>query len=107
MVVVLCNLKPVKMRGVLSCGMVMCASTPDKVEILSPPAGSQPGDLVEFPGFPRLPDPLLNPKKKIFETCAPDLMTNSDRAAVYKDAVMTVPGKGAVIAPSLCGVAVK
>lgn len=26
MVVVLCNLKPAKMRGVESCGMVLCAS---------------------------------------------------------------------------------
>ncbi|QQP49026.1 Uncharacterized protein FKW44_009537, partial [Caligus rogercresseyi] len=30
MVVVLCNLKPSKMRGILSEAMVMCASTPDK-----------------------------------------------------------------------------
>jgi len=29
--VLLCNLKPVKMRGILSEAMVMCASTPDKV----------------------------------------------------------------------------
>ena len=31
MVVILCNLKPAKMRGILSEAMVMCASTPDKV----------------------------------------------------------------------------
>lgn len=84
MVVVLCNLKPAKMRGVLSQAMVMCASTPEKVEILSPPSGSVPGDLVEFEGYPRVPDAQLNPKKKIFETCAPDLKTNSDLVAVYK-----------------------
>ncbi|CAF4618431.1 unnamed protein product, partial [Rotaria magnacalcarata] len=29
LVVVLCNLKPAKMRGIMSEGMVMCASTPD------------------------------------------------------------------------------
>lgn len=28
----MCNLKPAKMRGVLSEGMLMCASTPEKVE---------------------------------------------------------------------------
>ena len=83
-VVVLCNLKPVKMRGVLSHAMVMCASTPEKVEILSPPEGSVPGDLVEFEGYPRQPDQQLNPKKKIFETCAPDLKTDSNKVAVYK-----------------------
>lgn len=40
MVIVMCNLKPAKMRGVTSEAMVMCASTPDKVEIMSPPAVS-------------------------------------------------------------------
>lgn len=30
-VVLLCNLKPAKMRGVTSEAMVMCASTPEKV----------------------------------------------------------------------------
>ena len=33
MVVLLCNLKPAKMRGILSEAMVMCASTPDKVYV--------------------------------------------------------------------------
>ena len=33
-VVLLCNLKPAKMRGVTSEAMVMCASTPDKVNNL-------------------------------------------------------------------------
>lgn len=31
LVIVLCNLKPAKMRGVESRGMVLCASTPEKV----------------------------------------------------------------------------
>ena len=84
MVVLLCNLKPVKMRGVTSHAMVMCASTPDKVEILSPPESSKPGDLVEFEGYPRQPDAQLNPKKKIFEACAPDLKTSGDLVALYK-----------------------
>jgi len=106
-VVLLCNLKPAKMRGVLSQAMVMCASSPDKVEILTPPPGSLPGDLVSFPGFPRLPDPLLNPKKKVFEACAPDLKTDAARVCVYRDAAMTVEGKGVVTAESLAGVAVK
>uniref|UniRef100_A0AAY5EZ24 Aminoacyl tRNA synthetase complex interacting multifunctional protein 1a n=1 Tax=Electrophorus electricus TaxID=8005 RepID=A0AAY5EZ24_ELEEL len=38
--------------GVLSQAMVMCASSPDKVEILDPPSGSVPGDRVTFQGFP-------------------------------------------------------
>lgn len=37
MVVVMMNLKPAKMRGITSEAMVMCASTPEKVEVMSPP----------------------------------------------------------------------
>ena len=40
-----------RMRGVLSEAMVMCASTPEKVEILDPPTGSVPGDRVIVEGY--------------------------------------------------------
>ena len=62
----------------------MCASTPEKVEILSPPAGCKPGDHVLVDGYVRNPDTQLNPKKKIFETCAPDLTVNSSKEACFK-----------------------
>ncbi|XP_037714316.1 aminoacyl tRNA synthase complex-interacting multifunctional protein 1 [Drosophila subpulchrella] len=107
LVVVMCNLKPAKMRGVTSEAMVMCASTPDKVEVLSPPAGAVPGDLVHCEGYPRQPDAQLNPKKKIFEACAPDLKTNADLVACYKGAALHVPGKGNVVAQTLKNVNVK
>lgn len=106
-VMILANLKPVKMRGVTSEAMVMCASSPEKVEILTPPQGAVPGDLVQCEGYPREPEAILNPKKKIFETCAPDLLTNDDKVACYKGAPLVVPGKGAVVAPTLKGVNVK
>ena len=64
--------------------MVMCASTPEAVEILSPPAGSKPGDPVLVDGYVRNPDAQLNPKKKIFEACAPDLSVNKNKEACYK-----------------------
>ncbi|EDS26755.1 multisynthetase complex auxiliary component p43 [Culex quinquefasciatus] len=105
--VVLCNLKPAKMRGILSEAMVMCASTPEKVEILAPPEGSVPGDLVHVEGYPRVPDAVMNPKKKIFETVAPDLRTNGELVACYKDSTFVVPGKGPVKAQSLKNVNVK
>uniref|UniRef100_A0A915HK07 Methionine--tRNA ligase, cytoplasmic n=1 Tax=Romanomermis culicivorax TaxID=13658 RepID=A0A915HK07_ROMCU len=50
-VLLLCNLKPQKMRGIESQGMVLCASTPQKVEILNPPPGAVPGDRVFVTGF--------------------------------------------------------
>lgn len=105
--VVLCNLKPAKMRGILSEAMVMCASSPEKVEILAPPEGSVPGDLVHVEGYPRVPDAVMNPKKKIFETVAPDLHTNEDLLACYKDKTFVVPGKGPVKAQTLKNVHVK
>lgn len=107
MVVVLCNLKPAKMRGILSEAMVMCASSAEKVEVLSPPVGSVPGDHVHCEGYERNPDIQLNPKKKVFETCAPDLKTNDSLVACFKGAALNVPGKGNIIAQSLKNVSVK
>jgi len=52
MVVVLCNLKEKKLAGFPSHGMVLCGETPDKsaVELLTPPAGCVPGDLITIDG---------------------------------------------------------
>jgi hypothetical protein len=47
-----CNLKPAKMRGILSEGMIMCGSSPEKVEIIVPPQGAAIGDRVTVEGFP-------------------------------------------------------
>lgn len=107
MVVVMCNLKPAKMRGVTSEAMVMCASTPEKVEVLSPPPTAVPGDLVHCDGYVRNPEPQLNPKKKVFETCAPDLTTNDSLQACYKGTPWNIPGKGFVVAQTLKNVNVK
>lgn len=107
MVIVMCNLKPAKMRGVTSEAMVMCASTPEKVEILSPPPSSVPGDLVHCEGYNRNPEPQLNPKKKVFETCAPDLTTNDLLQACYKGTPWNIPDKGFIVSQTLINVNVK
>ncbi|GJQ74823.1 hypothetical protein Trydic_g21660 [Trypoxylus dichotomus] len=106
-VVLLCNLKPVKMRGITSEAMVMCASSLESVEVLIPPKDAMPGDIVECNGFARKPDAVMNPKKKIFETVAPDLHTNDKLEACYKGIPFTVPGKGPILAKTLKNVAVK
>ncbi|KAK4005392.1 hypothetical protein OUZ56_007106 [Daphnia magna] len=103
----MCNLKPAKMRGITSEGMLMCASTSDKVEILLPPNGAVPGDLVEADGYVRCPDPVLNPKKKIWETVAPDLKTNAEKIATFKGAVLSIPNKGPISAATLANVQIK
>ena len=55
LVVVLTNLRARKLAEWNSHGMVMCAETDTKsvVELLIPPKGSKPGDLISFEGFPR------------------------------------------------------
>jgi glutamyl-tRNA synthetase len=66
--------------------MVMCASNADhtKVELLIPPADSTPGEKVYFEGNEGEPEAQLNPKKKVFETVQPDMVTRDDLVAVWK-----------------------
>ncbi|KFK24871.1 hypothetical protein AALP_AA8G035800 [Arabis alpina] len=93
MVCVLCNLKPSKMRDVMSHAMVLAASSSDgsKVELVEPPESAKIGDRVTIPGFEGEPDDLLNPKKKVWETLMVDLNTNENLVACYKDLPFTTP----------------
>ncbi|XP_033118019.1 aminoacyl tRNA synthase complex-interacting multifunctional protein 1-like isoform X1 [Anneissia japonica] len=106
-VIICCNLKPAKMRGILSQAMVMCASG-DTVELLTPPAGSVPGDRISFDGFP-LDDfpPQMNPKKKVLEKILADLFTNEDKVATYKGIPWKVEGKGICKAPTMAKTKIK
>uniref|UniRef100_A0A1A8LE71 Aminoacyl tRNA synthetase complex-interacting multifunctional protein 1 n=2 Tax=Nothobranchius TaxID=28779 RepID=A0A1A8LE71_9TELE len=107
MAILLCNLKPAKMRGVVSQAMVMCASSPDKVEILDPPGGSVPGDRVSVQGFPGEPDKELNPKKKVWEQVQPELRTDDQCVATYKGAAFEVFGKGVCKAQTMSNSGIK
>lgn len=86
----LCNLKAAKMRGILSEGMIMCGSSPEKVEIINLPAGASIGDKVTVPGYDGAPDVLLNPKKKIWEQVQPDLKIDENGVATYKGSAWKV-----------------
>jgi len=87
-VVVVCNLKPVKMRGIKSAAMVLAASPRLKegeadnhagpVELVSPPADAQAGERVYFEGWKGEPEKQLNPKKKVWETFQPGFTTTDD-----------------------------
>lgn len=107
LVVLLCNLKPAKMRGVVSQAMVMCASSPEKVEILDPPAGSAPGERVSCQGYPGEPDKELNPKKKVWEQVQPELQTDGQCVATYKGAAFEVEGKGVCKAQTMSNSGIK
>ncbi|XP_038613541.1 tyrosine--tRNA ligase, cytoplasmic [Tachyglossus aculeatus] len=88
LVVLLCNLKPQKMRGVESQGMLLCASTDGenrRVEPLDPPPGSSPGERVFVEGYENgQPDDELKPKKKVFEKLQADFKISEDCVAQWK-----------------------
>ncbi|XP_078435293.1 methionine-tRNA ligase, putative / methionyl-tRNA synthetase, putative / MetRS isoform X2 [Wolffia australiana] len=88
-VCVLCNLKPATMRGIKSHAMVLAASNETKVELVDPPADAKVGERVMFPGFSGESDVVLNPKKKVWETLQPDLHTNSELIALFKNIPLT------------------
>ena len=66
--------------------MVLAASNNEKtvVEILEAPLGSKIGESVHFEGLESKPDPVLNPKQKVFEKCAQDFKINDDLVAQFQ-----------------------
>ena len=78
-VAVVCNLKPAKMREVMSYGMVLCASNDahDAVDPLVIPAGVPNGERIVCEGFSNDADAVINPKKKVLEKLSVDMKTNS------------------------------
>jgi aminoacyl tRNA synthase complex-interacting multifunctional protein 1 len=106
-IVAVCNLKPVTMRGVKSCAMVLAASPKEEgdghkgpVELVNPPAASQAGERVFFEGWEGEPEGVLNPKKKIWETLQPGFETtdglevgfNADAVEALKESGKTGVG---------------
>ncbi|KAF3066278.1 tRNA-aminoacylation cofactor ARC1 [Trichoderma lentiforme] len=105
-VVVVANLKPVKMRGIKSCAMVLAASPKVKegevddhkgpVELVTPPEGAKAGERVYFEGWKGEPEGVLNPKKKIWETFQPGFTTTDNLEAAFDASVVEVLGKTGV-----------
>jgi len=103
MVVVLCNLKPTKFKGIESAGMVLCASIdePKQVEPLEAPVGSEPGDRVFVDGYQtNQSTEILNPKKKIWEKLQTDLLVNANGDAQWQG-VAVQTSRGAITANTL------
>ena len=93
-IVAVCNLKPVTMRGVKSCAMVLAASPRDAeahagpVELVSPPAGAVAGQRIWFEGWEGEPEGVLNPKKKIWESCQLGFTTTEDLGVAFEKAAV-------------------
>lgn len=90
-VVVVANLKPAKMRGVLSSAMVLCAADAagEKVEFVNPPQGATPGDRLFFQGYHdvlQTQDQLPVLKKKAWSAIAEGLATDANGRVVFTDA---------------------
>ena len=93
-IVAVCNLKPVKMRGVLSAAMVLAASPrlaegeEDKhagpVELVSPPVSATAGERIYFEGWEGEPEGVLNPKKKVWEMIQPGFTTTDDLGVAFE-----------------------
>ncbi|KAI0132667.1 hypothetical protein BJ170DRAFT_680548 [Xylariales sp. AK1849] len=102
-VVVVANLKPVKMRGVKSCAMVLAASPRLKegevddhkgpVELATPPADAKAGERVNFEGWEGEPEGVLNPKKKVWETFQPGFTTTDDLEVAFDAGAVETSGK--------------
>lgn len=105
-VVVVCNLKPVKMRGIKSSAMVLAASPRLKegevddhkgpVELVSPPESAKAGERVFFEGWQGEPEGVLNPKKKVWETIQPGFTTTDGLEVAFDAAVVEALGKTGV-----------
>lgn len=100
-VVVLCNLKPSKLRGHLSEGMLMCAKSGDTMELLEPPTNAKPGDLVHCESYERTPVENGRDKKRLYDPLAPDMTTNDQLIACYKGSYLYIPEKGNIVSKSL------
>ncbi|PRW39127.1 methionyl-tRNA synthetase [Chlorella sorokiniana] len=89
-VLVVCNLKPAKMRDVMSYGMVLCASNEEHTQVdpILPPEGAAIGERVSFAGFAKEPEAQLNPKKKQFEKIAPELKVDASGVCGYRGVPM-------------------
>ncbi|XP_006644918.1 methionine--tRNA ligase, cytoplasmic [Oryza brachyantha] len=85
-VVLITNVKPGKLRDVMSAGLVLCASNQDHtvVEPLIPPEGAKLGERISFEGFDGKPEDVLNPKKKQLDKITPDLHTDVNGIATFR-----------------------
>ncbi|ORY48188.1 Six-hairpin glycosidase [Rhizoclosmatium globosum] len=115
-VVLLCNLKPAKMRGIESQAMVLAATSVDgtTVELLDAPASAKSGDRCWFDGHRGTDFSQLNAKKKTWETVQPRLKTDGFKQAVYSVAEAGVTlnsvlrcSEGEIVVKTVTGASIK
>jgi aminoacyl tRNA synthase complex-interacting multifunctional protein 1 len=110
MIVTVCNLKPVTMRGIKSAAMVLAASprlAPGEldnhagpVELVNPPEGATVGERVFFEGWEGEPEAQLNPKKKVWDDCQVGFTTTGSKEVAFDPAAvekLKESGKGVAL----------
>mmetsp|Transcript_24475 Transcript_24475/g.70244 ORF Transcript_24475/g.70244 Transcript_24475/m.70244 type:complete len:863 (+) Transcript_24475:138-2726(+) len=102
---VVANMKPAKLVGVVSSGMVLCAKNPEKkvVELLDVPEGLAVGERVLPKDVPQSFQPLAPEaakKQKVWETVAKDLRTDANRVACFAGVPLTAAGGAQFLAPT-------
>jgi len=102
-VLVVCNLKPAKLAGFASNGMVLCASSEDRstVAFVEPPADSKPGERVLCEGAEPVPPASGNAvkKKKLMDKTAADLKA-METVATYRGVPLVTPA-GKCMSPTV------
>lgn len=115
-IVAICNLKPVTMRGIKSCAMVLAASPrvaegddshAGPVELVTPP-DAPAGERIYFEGWnDGEPEKVLNPKKKVWETFQPGFTTTDSLEVAFESSAVPVaqsqegkPALGKLVAKS-------
>jgi len=102
-VAVVTNLKPAKMAGFESCGMVLCAANEDhtKVELLEVPEGAKVGERIMLEGVEGEPlQPNQVAKKNILKNVLPDLKTDGAGLACWQGKPM-MTSAGPISAPTM------
>lgn len=92
-VIVLCNLKPRPLKGITSCGMLLCASNSDHTEVvpLAPPADAAPGQLITFKGHKSEPAEAGNRANKAYDKIKDELFVNDEGFATYAGVPFSTP----------------
>ncbi|XP_065210544.1 aminoacyl tRNA synthase complex-interacting multifunctional protein 1-like [Planococcus citri] len=93
------NFKRAKLRGVVSEGMILCVSQGEKVELLIPPEGSEPGDVVLVQGYDYKPE--KNIASKLYDKVEPYLRVDNDGVVTFHDVPWNISGKGVVTVKTL------
>ena len=111
LVIVFSNLKKAKLRGIDSCGMVMCATSDNGLEVLRPPDGSAIGEriVLEDEDLNQYqPTAEVKDKKKTnpWLDIEDDLKTNGECIACYQGRKL-VTSKGPLRVPTLANVQIK